>query len=1576
MTALEQELGRKFDFDACCADDGHNKLCTDFASPSRSFMQADVSGRFVWIHPPHNSPTTFLQRYLECKTQAPHTTAACIVLPKTAWYRAPWTPLLRGMRLMRQFPPGARIFTNFDGATVSVPWETQVWYDAPTQVPHDAPIALDSTPQVSTPGGCAAVAVAHAQPTAQLCAVRTPRSRKEQRAVSRRTARHGRPPDLSMLFCSWICGRPGVVLVDTGASAAFLSYDFAQRAHLPLKPCTLQSVTLADSQATPVLGQVMAPIKLGSYEAQVQAFVMPSVVEGVDLILGDSWLKQAGAVLDYTRMTLRVRTLSGRRATVHPMAKDADCGCPSQYSGATAPSADFSPFTHQQLSTSLPPPVSGTGATQQGEAAPTGACPNPQGPQVLGPQAAQSQGPQVLGPQAAHSQGPQVLGPQAAHSQGPQVLGPRATAAPNPQGLGPATQFRGKGRPGKQKGKSRGEVPVPTGTVASITAKKAHRAMVSGCDHFWVLITEDKGNGGSGVFCSVTDPATAGTNPSTSVPQPSTEAPAPAADPQNDTPPEVKDLLQEFSDVLPADGKLPPGLPTLTYQGEAMRMAPGHKPPFQPPRRLAPKELETCKAQVQELLDKGHIVPSRSPYGAPILFVRKKDGSLRMCCDARAANRLVVRARWPISRLDSTLDSLQGHSWFSTIDLISGYNQIRLAPEDEEKTAFTTPFGHYHWRVLSFGWANAPAIFSEAMARVFEPMLKAGKMICYMDDLAILGRTRQEHLANIREALQIMRAHGLYGNIKKCSWMKRECKFLGHVISADGIRMDPDKIASVVDWPQPKDATQLRQFLGFANFFRKFIRGMASICAPLHDLTHKQVHFADAWTEAHTAAFEALKTALTSPPLLRLPNFEQDFTIISDASLLGTGAVLLQEEQPIAYTSKKFTPAERNWTTTEQECFGVVRALEEWRCYCESDRTTTIITDHNCLVWLPTQANLSRRLARWMEFLSRFSLVWQYRPGRANMADPLSRSPALAVGLAIAWSAMLTRSKTGSLKQTTPGLGRDLPEQPRKRQRAEPKVAPPPARTERQVPDTTARQAPTQGHTTPQPPFLDRIKAAYASDAWLTNPSVQAKFPVSDTGLIMMGTRVYVPDAGTLRSEIILDCHASAYAGHTGMSKTKELVSRHFWWPGLRADVEAHVQRCHSCQVNKASTSAPAGLLQPLEVPTEPWSDVSMDWITDLPRTARGHTSILVFVCKLTKMVHFCPTTDQATSEGWARLFLEHVVKLHGLPRKLISDRDARFTGSFTTELCRLLGTRQALSTSIHPQTDGQTERTNRILEEMLRHYVSAQHDDWDQHLAMCEFGVNNAWQESTKHTPFYLNYGRHPLTPVSHQLPRQAKNPAAQDWLREVHLALSRARQCLYAARDRQKALADRRRRDVNFREGDLVLLNTKNLRVTQGVRKLTPRWVGPFPITALIGPVAARLALPHGWRIHNVFHFSLLKPYQGDGSRKVPQPLFVAQDLAPVWEVEALLAERTVRTGKRVRTQFLIRWAGFQADEDTWEPHANVLDESLIHQLRARVAASGPQWFHEDQSIQCPKSCAKCAAVRKVESQKRSRS
>jgi hypothetical protein len=448
---------------------------------------------------------------------------------------------------------------------------------------------------------------------------------------------------------------------------------------------------------------------------------------------------------------------------------------------------------------------------------------------------------------------------------------------------------------------------------------------------------------------------------------------------------------------------------------------------------------------------------------------------------------------------------------------------------------------------------------------------------------------------------------------------------------------------------------------------------------------------------------------------------------------------------------------------------------------------------------------------------------------------------------------------------------------------------------------------------------------------------------VSASGLIHIGDRVYVPEVDTLRTDIIRDMHESPLGGHTGTHKTYHSVAQLFYWEGMRADVARVVSLCHSCQTFKSANTAPAGLMMPTEVPDAPWETITTDLMTDLPRTRAGHTAIVVFVDRLTKMVHIAPTTTQCTAEDFARLFLDNVVKLHGLPRKIISDRDPRFTGKFMTTLAELLGVRQAFSTSFHPCTDGQSERTNRTLQEVLRHYVHPRHDDWDQHLSAAEFAINNSRHDTTRYTPFYLNYGRNPLTPLATLLPGSVKNDTSLKWHETLQADIQKARDLLYAAQASMKRRADPHRRDVQFDIGDKVMLNTKNIKFKAGTRKLHARWTGPFSITQMVGPegkaVAAKLALPVGWKIHPVFHVSLLKHWRSDGTNQpAPPPLmFDPDDGAPVWEVECLLKERKRASGE---SEFLTRWKGFASHEDSWTRECDILDPDLIAELRARTA------------------------------------
>jgi hypothetical protein len=427
---------------------------------------------------------------------------------------------------------------------------------------------------------------------------------------------------------------------------------------------------------------------------------------------------------------------------------------------------------------------------------------------------------------------------------------------------------------------------------------------------------------------------------------------------------------------------------------------------------------------------------------------------------------------------------------------------------------------------------------------------------------------------------------------------------------------------------------------------------------------------------------------------------------------------------------------------------------------------------------------------------------------------------------------------------------------------------------------------------------------------------------------------VLVPKAADLRLRIFNAYHCAPTAGHGGVTKTYDLITRHFWWPGLRRDIKSFIAVCDSCQKVKADNQKPAGLLHPLPIAQKRWQTVSMDFIVELP-SCQGFNAILVFVDVLTKMAHFVACKTTCTAEQAADLFNQHVFKYHGLPEVMLHDRGVQFTSNFWKHFYSLCGVSQANSTAYHPQTDGQTERVNRVLEDYLRHYVSPVQDNWVNMLAFAEFAYNNAYHESIKTTPFRLNYGYDPVAPGQSvgQVPmtrakwkeQKAICPAAQ---RMFELCMSQmlqqAKQHLAVAKERQKTYADTKRRHCVFKEGDKVLVATKNISLKGGgSRKLLPRYIGPFSITKSIRGVSYTLDLPKGLKIHPTFHISLLRLYREDPAylfKAPPLPEVIEGDLE--YEVEKLLNHR--RMGDSL--EFLIRWKGYQPCDDTWEPQANL--------------------------------------------------
>ena len=478
---------------------------------------------------------------------------------------------------------------------------------------------------------------------------------------------------------------------------------------------------------------------------------------------------------------------------------------------------------------------------------------------------------------------------------------------------------------------------------------------------------------------------------------------------------------------------------------------------------------------------------------------------------------------------------------------------------------------------------------------------------------------------------------------------------------------------AVREWPQPQTLGEMRSFLGLATYFRKFIQGFSNMVRPLTNLTRKDVPFV--WDAGCQQALDDVKGALTNAPVLALPQMgpgAHRSEVVTDASGIGLGGCLIQDGHPIAYESRTMIPAERNYATGEQELLAVVHCCKVWRPYLESGEAITVVTDHQPNTYLPTQGMMSRRKARWQEYLSRFKIDWVYKPGRTNVADPLSRRPLMLI-----LGAIVTRQQSEQ--------------------------------------DATAG---ADGLAQASSVLVQEIREGYENDSWLAESSNSGSLKVRN-GLYFNGDNaIYVPDHKQLRLRLISEAHNPPYSGHPGIEKTLRNVLQDYWWPGLTTQVQDYVKCCSGCQRNKASNQPKAGLMQPTGVPNCRWQEVALDFIVELPQDSDGYDAIVTFTDRMSKMVHMARCRSTVTAEQAATLFFDDVWKLHGLPEKLISDRGPQFTSASWRELILKLGTNLGMSTAYHPQTDGQSERTNRTLEQYLRNYTSVNQSDWSKWLA------------------------------------------------------------------------------------------------------------------------------------------------------------------------------------------------------------------------------------------------------------------
>jgi hypothetical protein len=588
-----------------------------------------------------------------------------------------------------------------------------------------------------------------------------------------------------------------------------------------------------------------------------------------------------------------------------------------------------------------------------------------------------------------------------------------------------------------------------------------------------------------------------------------------------------------------------------------------------------------------------------------------------------------------------------------------------------------------------------------------------------------------------------------------------------------------------------------------------------------------------------------------------------------------------------------------------------------------------VVTDHCPLTFFKMQPLLTKRQARWSEFLEEFKYKWEYRLGRTNVADPLSRNPTFVLGGLVRAVAGTSRSNlrggagsancplAGSAAASSAqasavapdgGIFREGEDEPRYAQRGD-SLSP-------------SRDDLDENSST----LVKSFREGYQQDAWFAKHENTQALHQRD-GLWWYADKIAVPKS--MRQLCMQENHDVPYSGHVGVDKTIKNVQSAFWWPTLQRDVTEYVKTCHSCQRNKSSNQKPGGMLRPLSVPLHKWMSASMDFVVQLPRTARGYDAIVVFVDRLSKLTHLAPTTTDCSAAEVAEIFMREVFRHHGMPANLITDRDTRFTSRFWTEVCNLMGMQQAMSSAYHPQTDGQTERVNRVMEDMLRHFVSSEQDDWDRVLPCVEYAINNSYHESIKTTPFQITYGERPRSPLENLLITrnmdQVRCPAAKELAVKMQAAVGRARTAMLEAQQRQKANADGKRRDITFAVGDQVLVSTRNMNLkTPGTKKLMPKYVGPFKVIKKLHDVAYKLALPVEMKgMHDVFHVSLLHPYRTDG-RYQPPPPPVQIEGQEEYEVQRILDHRD-RKGRK-GYEYLIQWTGYGPEYNEWRKHADL--------------------------------------------------
>ena len=799
------------------------------------------------------------------------------------------------------------------------------------------------------------------------------------------------------------------------------------------------------------------------------------------------------------------------------------------------------------------------------------------------------------------------------------------------------------------------------------------------------------------------------------------------------------------------------------------------EPVIQKMRRTPNSLKPIVKSKIEEMLEYNIIRESKSQFASPIVIVPKKGGEMRFCIDYRKLNDITIKDRYPLPRIDDTIDSLNGAKLFTSLDLFSGYWQIEIEPEDQHKTSFVCEFGQFEFIRMPFGLTNAPATFQRFMNYIFRKALNVYVLV-YLDDIIVFSKTIEEHVLHLEKVFETLTNSGLRLKLTKCHFAKKEIEYLGHIISEKGVSPDKNKIISVRDFPTPLNVKQLQSFLGLANYYRKFIRAFAEKVHPLTELTKKKSKWI--WGDEQSKAFDCIKQCLLTEPVLSYPDFTKEFIVHTDASGFGIGAVLTQIQNPthsddfnevvIAYTSKHLKENQTKWSTTEKEAYAIVHAVTVFKPYLYGTKFS-VITDHRPLQWLMSKEEPTGRLARWALLLQEYQIVIGYRAGKSHQnADCLSRIPKNLI------AAVFQANDDWKEAQLS-----------------------------------------------------DEYCAGIINKLYSKKDTVK-KYEIKNShGLLStIDGKIVVPKS---KKEAVLKLnHDHKLAGHLGIIKTLKRIQDRFYWPKATYDIKNYINNCLICAKRKSLNKTFKAPLKSIEVPNKIWETLAMDIVGPITESYNGNKYILVVSEYTTRYVMTMPMENQ-TAKTVAKNFVYEVLLKYGAPEKVLTDQGRNFLSELIAEICKLFNIKQIRTTAYHPQTDGLVERFNRTMIDMLASFVHSIPEKWDEYLPFITLAYNSSIHTSIKNSPFYLLFGREPSLAIDIEKPLRYRaiesenNIISQQW----HNALKIAKLHLLKAQKKQKAYYDKNCLRTKFNINDQVLLKLHDMP-----GKFNMKWDGPFLI------------------------------------------------------------------------------------------------------------------------------------------------